>query len=235
MGSLTVTCTCSAAAVRYTGNKLMRWRWIALFVLAGQVNSFYLWIMPHVITGRSQQALGGMGLTLVRIFVHPVIWAGVLFFFRTVMRHIGEQQRGRRAERGVRLAARRRPARRRGWSQRPPPRLSPSRAGRVKDLTQTCFYVWPLLYSSLYGRFLLLQLDNVGSVVIMNFMFACFTIAANLADRGNDRMWLGWIYGDRAADAMQSVLVGARVGGGTRSWTPAPCACGGEARPRCSS
>lgn len=80
--------------------------------------------------------------------------------------------------------------------------------GRVKDMTQVCFVVWPVLYSSLYGRFLLLQLSNVGSVVVMNFMFACFDIAGALADRGSDAWWLKLLYGsERAKDAMQSTYV----------------------------
>ena len=64
-----------------------------------------------------------------------------------------------------------------------------------------------MLYASLYGRFLLLQLENVGSVVIMNFMFACFAIMGDLTDRGADFFWLSWVYGDRAAEAMQAVRV----------------------------
>lgn len=120
VGSLAVNIACASAAVRYTGNNLMKWRWILLFAFAGQVNTFYLFIMPRLITLRSQDALGGMGLTVVRIFVHPIVWSIVLFYFRIVQRHIG----------------------------------------RVKDLTQTCFLVWPVLYSSLYGRFLLLQLGK---------------------------------------------------------------------------
>ena len=76
--------------------------------------------------------------------------------------------------------------------------------GRVKDLTQGCFIVWPFIYSSLYGRFLLLQLDSVGSTVILNFMFDCFDIASALDDRGSDGWWLGWLYGERARDAMQA-------------------------------
>ena len=82
-----------------------------------------------------------------------------------------------------------------------------SHAGKVKDLTTTAFIVWPLLYSSLYGRFLLLQLDNVGSIVIMNFMFACFQIADMLMDRGGDAWWLSLLYGERAKDAMQATYV----------------------------
>lgn len=64
--------------------------------------------------------------------------------------------------------------------------------------------MWPLIYSSLYGRFLLLQLESVGSVVVLNFMFACFHIAAQLDGRGADSWWLSLVYGERAKDAMQS-------------------------------
>lgn len=167
IGSLIVVITCAPAAIRFTGNQLMKWRFIFLFAFAGQINTMYLFIIPRLITAQSQQALGGMGLTIVRLFVHPVVWTVTLFFFRTVMRHIG----------------------------------------RVKDLTQTCFIIWPLLYSSLYGRFLLLQLDSVGSVVVLNFMFACFNIAGELDNRGSDAWWLSLIYGERAKDAMQATKV----------------------------
>ncbi len=166
-GSLIVVIACAPAAVRFTGNKLMKWRFIFLFSFAGQINTIYLFIIPRLITLQAQQALGGMGLTVVRLFVHPVVWAVTLFFFRTVQRHIG----------------------------------------RVKDLTQTCFIIWPLLYSSLYGRFLLLQLESVGSVVVLNFMFACFNIAGVLDSRGSDSWWLTLLYGERAKDAIQATKV----------------------------
>lgn len=90
VGSLLVVLTCSSAAVRFAENPLMRWRWIFLFALAGAVNTFYLFVMPMLITARSSEALSGMGLTVIRLLVHPLIWAVVLFFFRTFMRHIGE-------------------------------------------------------------------------------------------------------------------------------------------------
>ena len=61
-----------------------------LFAFAGQINTFYLFLMPRLITLQSQIALGGMGLTVIRLFVHPLVWSVVLFFFRTVQRHIGE-------------------------------------------------------------------------------------------------------------------------------------------------
>ena len=77
----------------------------------------------------------------------------------------------------------------------------------MKDLKQTCFIIWPVLYSSLYGRFLLLQLDSVGSVVVLNFMFACFEIAGAMADRGVDAWWLSLLYGERAKDAIQASRV----------------------------
>lgn len=89
LGSLVTVVTCSSAAVRFTGNALMRWRFIFLFAFAGQINTFYLFILPRLITLQSQDALGGMGLTVVRLFVHPAIWTVVLFYFRIVQRHLG--------------------------------------------------------------------------------------------------------------------------------------------------
>lgn len=167
VGSLAVVVACAPAAVRFTGNKLMKWRFIFLFSFAGQINTVYLFVIPRLITAQAEQALGGMGLTVFRLFVHPAVWTLTLFFFRTVQRHIG----------------------------------------RVKDITQTCFIVWPLLYSSVYGRFLLLELESVGSVVVLNFMFACFHIAGALDDRGSDNLWLTLMHGKRAADAMEATKV----------------------------
>ena len=166
-GSLAVVVACAPAAVRFTGNKLMKWRFIFLFSFAGQINTVYLFVIPRLITAQAQEALGGMGLTIFRLFVHPAVWTLTLFFFRTVERHIG----------------------------------------RVKDLTQTCFIIWPLLYSSVYGRFLLLELESVGSVVVLNFMFACFHIAGALDNRGSDCWWLKLMYGERAKNAMQATKV----------------------------
>ena len=141
----------------------MKWRWITLFLLAGQVNTIYLFVMPRLLTLRSSDALGGMGLTVVRVVVHPVIWASVLFLFRSVQRHIGS----------------------------------------VDNLKQTTFMVWPVLYSTLYGRFLLLQLEDAGSIIMMNFLFACVQLGLMLQGRGSDATWLGWMYGKRARDAME--------------------------------
>lgn len=157
---------CASASVRYTKDRIMKWRWISLFLLAGQVNTVYLFVMPRLLTLKSSDALGGMGLTLIRIVIHPGIWATVLFFFRSVQRHIGH----------------------------------------VDNLKQVCFLVWPILYSALYGRFLLLQLEDVGSVIVMNFLFACISISSQLHARGPDSFWLGLLYGRKARDAMETSM-----------------------------
>lgn len=149
----------------------MKWRWIFLFMLAGQVNTLYLFVIPRVLTLRSSDALGGMALTVVRLGVHPVIWGSVLFFFRSVQRHIGH----------------------------------------VHNMQQLCFLVWPVLYSTLYGRFLLLQLENVGSVIVMNFLIACFTISSDLIERGADAPWVSFLYGKRTKDALNAVEVRTHV------------------------
>lgn len=162
-GSLLVNVICATAAVRYTRDNIMKWRWITLFLIAGQVNTVYLFVLPRILTLRSSDALGGMGLTVIRILVHPIIWAFVLFMFRSVQRHIGH----------------------------------------VDNLKQMSFLVWPVLYATLYGRFLLLQLEDVGSIIMMNFLLACVSIGIQLQGRGSDGMWLGWMYGKRARDAME--------------------------------
>lgn len=162
-GSFLVNLTCATAAVRYTKDTIMKWRWITLFLVAGQVNTVYLFVLPRILTLSSSEALGGMGLTVIRLLVHPVIWAAVLFMFRSVQRHIGH----------------------------------------VENLKQISFLVWPVLYATLYGRFLLLQLEDVGSIVMMNFLIACVSIGFQLQGRGSDGIWLGWMYGKRARDAME--------------------------------
>lgn len=73
-GSFLVNVICASASVRYTKDRIMKWRWISLFLLAGQVNTVYLFVMPRLLTLKSSDALGGMGLTLIRIVVHPGIW-----------------------------------------------------------------------------------------------------------------------------------------------------------------
>lgn len=165
-GSFLVNVICASASVRYTKDRIMKWRWISLFLLAGQVNTVYLFVMPRLLTLKSSDALGGMGLTLIRIVVHPGIWGTVLFFFRSVQRHIGH----------------------------------------VDNLKQVCFLVWPILYSALYGRFLLLQLEDVGSVIVMNFLFACISISSQIHARGTDSLWLGLLYGRKARDAMETSM-----------------------------
>ena len=54
---------------------------------------------PHycsMITLRSGEALSGMGLSIVRYLVHPVIWAALQMNFRTVLRHLGARAQQRR-------------------------------------------------------------------------------------------------------------------------------------------
>jgi hypothetical protein len=162
-GAFLVNVICASSAVRFCKDPLMKWRWITLFMIAGQVNTIYLFVMPRLLTLRSSDTFGGMGLTVVRVIVHPLVWTSVLFLFRSVQRHIGS----------------------------------------VDNLKQTAFMVWPVLYSTLYGRFLLLQLEDAGSIIMINFLFACVQLGLVLQGRGTDSAWLGWLYGKRARDAME--------------------------------
>ena len=45
-GSFLVNVVTGGSAARYTGNPLMRPRWILLFYLAGMVTTAYLFILP---------------------------------------------------------------------------------------------------------------------------------------------------------------------------------------------
>jgi hypothetical protein len=164
LGSLTVNIVCGSAAARATGDPLTKARWVLLFLSAGAVNSIYLFAVPSMITSRASDVLGGMALAVVRVVVHPAVWAAVLLYFRVFMRHVG----------------------------------------RVPDLGHAAFLVWPVMYAALYGRFLLLQLDSVGSVVVMNLLFACLKVAVELPGRGTDGWFLGAMYGARASEAMQA-------------------------------
>ena len=56
-------------------------------------------------------------------------------------------------------------------------------AGPVPNLMQTALYLWPYMYNSIYGRFLLLQLGGVGSVLVLNLLMSLFSIVGNLSSR----------------------------------------------------
>ena len=155
----------SGAAVAHTQDRLMRWRWIGLNLFGGLVNTTYAYIIPTLITARSQDALGGFALTFVRLIVHPLIWQADFFFFRVIIRHIGH----------------------------------------IPDLLQVTYLIWPAVYSSLYGRFLLLQLESVGSIILIDCIINAFGIASALVERAVDDGWLDFVYGRRAADVITAL------------------------------
>jgi hypothetical protein len=47
----------------------------------------------------------------------------------------------------------------------------------------------------------------VGNVIIMNLIFACFSLASRLGDRASDGLALKLLYGDRARDALTALRV----------------------------
>lgn len=100
-----------------TSNGVMVVRWILLFVLCSAATTFYLTLVPSIITLRSGDALGGTGILIVRLLIHPVIWSAVLTFLQQFLRH----------------------------------------RGSMPGMMQLCFLMFPLVYSSVFGRFLLLQ------------------------------------------------------------------------------
>ncbi|PRW32967.1 hypothetical protein C2E21_8152 [Chlorella sorokiniana] len=66
--------------------------------------------------------------------------------------------------------------------------------GYVPDMMACIFLGYPILYASMYGR--------VGSVVVMNLIFACFDLAVRLEDRASDGLALKLLYGERGRDAL---------------------------------
>ena len=60
----------------------------------------------RLITARANDAVGGMGLTIFRLFIHPVIWQVIMLLFRQFLRNVGERrgrERGRAAPAESRL------------------------------------------------------------------------------------------------------------------------------------
>ncbi|KAL4422698.1 hypothetical protein ABPG75_008895 [Micractinium tetrahymenae] len=153
----------SAHAIRrYTGSKQAGTRWFFFNLCTGQAMTFYSFLLPMAITARANDALNGMGLTIVRLVVHPAIWAAVLTWFRFIVRNLGY----------------------------------------IPEMTAAIYMSYPVVYASMYGRFLLLSLDNVGSVVIMNLIFACFDLASKLGDRASDGLLLKLLFGERGRDVI---------------------------------
>ena len=55
--------------------------------------------------------------------------------------------------------------------------------GPVPNLMQTALYLWPYMYNSIYGRFLLLQLGGVGSVLILNILMSLYGLVGRMTSR----------------------------------------------------
>ena len=75
--------------------------------------------------------------------------------------------------------------------------------GRVPALMHATMFVWPAMYNSIYGRFLLLQLDTAGSVSALNVMLALVGLAGRLGGRGVS-IPVKLMYGGRAAEAAEA-------------------------------
>lgn len=56
-------------------------------------------------------------------------------------------------------------------------------AGAVPNLMQAVLWIWPVMYKSIYGRFLLLQLGNTSNIVILNVLISVYNVAGRLATR----------------------------------------------------
>jgi hypothetical protein len=56
-------------------------------------------------------------------------------------------------------------------------------AGAVPNLMQAVLWIWPVMYNSIYGRFLLLQLGTTSNIVILNVLISVYNVAGRLASR----------------------------------------------------
>eukprot|EP00887_Chlorella_sp_A99_P001579 scaffold8.g1579.t1 len=76
--------------------------------------------------------------------------------------------------------------------------------GPIPHLFHTILLTYPCIYLSIFGRFLLLQLSNVGSIVIQAMAQSAFMIAGALGDRERDGLFLKRMHGHRAALAVSA-------------------------------
>lgn len=58
-------------------------------------------------------------------------------------------------------------------------------AGEVPNLMHTVIYIWPYMYNSLYGRFLLLQLGGTGNVLVLNLLICLVSTVGKVSSRSS--------------------------------------------------
>lgn len=56
-------------------------------------------------------------------------------------------------------------------------------AGPVPNLMQAVLWMWPAMYRSIYGRFLLLQLDSASIVAVLSVLLSILSVASRLCSR----------------------------------------------------
>ncbi len=54
---------------------------------------------------------------------------------------------------------------------------------------QAVLWIWPVMYKSIYGRFLLLQLGTTSNIVILNVLISVYNVAGRLATRQVKSSW----------------------------------------------
>lgn len=75
--------------------------------------------------------------------------------------------------------------------------------GATAPLATAPLYIWPLMYKSIYGRFLLATLDTAGSVAVLNLIMAFVGLAARVASRTPGAVRVKASYGATAAEAVE--------------------------------
>ncbi|KAK9840882.1 hypothetical protein WJX84_012114 [Apatococcus fuscideae] len=77
--------------------------------------------------------------------------------------------------------------------------------GPLPDLMIVVFACFIDIYKSVFGRFLLLQLSGVGSVLLLNVLLALLDIVGRLASRTQGFLMLKSMYGNRTAEAISAL------------------------------
>ena len=53
----------------------------------------------------------------------------------------------------------------------------------MPNLMQAVLWMWPAMYRSIYGRFLLLQLDSASIVAVLSVLLSILSVASRLCSR----------------------------------------------------
>ncbi|KAK9830977.1 hypothetical protein WJX81_004646 [Elliptochloris bilobata] len=83
--------------------------------------------------------------------------------------------------------------------------------GPVPNLMQAVLWMWPAMYRSIYGRFLLLQLDSASSVAVLSVLLSILSVASRLCSRQGSSLAFRLLHGTRTAEAMAATSAASQI------------------------